>query len=612
MLNRNFKINNQKYIILLFIAGILIILFTMKYINNKIEEIKQNEFQKEAISIKKEVQKLQKIKMRDTMAIPIALSYNTLFQKYLEHKINVNLQKTLKKLSFSFRKYTEYKNVWIQVIDKNGVTLGRSWTNKANDSLYKLRKDVRDMIKSPKIMSRINVGKFTLSFKSIVPIFNDKHKFLGMIEVITHFNSIIKKLKKEGIETIVLADKKYKSQLTNNITHTFIDDYYVVNFNPNKDILKLIKEKGVNYFVNDKNYKIYKNYLTTTYLIRDIDGKILGYYILFKQKKFISNETINNFIYAISFFGSLVILIIIFIIIYKNKLNIENQKKYFESILDSTRDIIVVTNLKRVIDANKAFFKFFKVENLDEFCKNYNCICDLFVEENGYLSKKINNNDWIKYVFNNPNIEHKVKILLNDKIYYFSVRVSKLNNENNKLCTVVLSDITQTEVYQKKLEKLSITDALTNIGNREFFNQNIKKEIKRAKRYKTPLSLLMFDLDFFKKVNDTYGHDVGDIVLKEISKEVKSLLRNIDLFCRYGGEEFMVIMPETSLDKAIILAQRIRKSIEKLEIHPVKQITISIGVTELKEDDTIETFIKRVDNALYKSKENGRNRVTSF
>jgi diguanylate cyclase (GGDEF)-like protein len=199
----------------------------------------------------------------------------------------------------------------------------------------------------------------------------------------------------------------------------------------------------------------------------------------------------------------------------------------------------------------------------------------------------------------------------NGKIYYFSVSIQKLReNTNGNFCVVVLSDITQMEVYKIQLEHFSKTDELTNIGNRKYFNQNIKKEIERAKRYKTSLSLLMFDLDFFKKVNDTYGHDVGDVVLQEVSKKVKSLLRDTDLFARFGGEEFMIIAPQTTAKQALLLAERIRKNIESLQISPLKQITISIGVTEFKEDDTLETFIKRVDNALYESKDKGRNRVT--
>jgi diguanylate cyclase (GGDEF)-like protein len=198
----------------------------------------------------------------------------------------------------------------------------------------------------------------------------------------------------------------------------------------------------------------------------------------------------------------------------------------------------------------------------------------------------------------------------NGKIYYFSVSIQKLRENTNGNFCVVLSDITQMEVYKIQLEHFSKTDELTNIGNRKYFNQNIKKEIERAKRYKTSLSLLMFDLDFFKKVNDTYGHDVGDVVLQEVSKKVKSLLRDTDLFARFGGEEFMIIAPQTTAKQALLLAERIRKNIESLQISPLKQITISIGVTEFKEDDTLETFIKRVDNALYESKDKGRNRVT--
>jgi hypothetical protein len=222
MSNQDYEIHKRASVIsivFLTIIGVLITIFTIKYINNEIELLKQNEFQEKSIFIKKEVEKLQSSKMNSVMTIPLTLSQDTLFQNYLEQKIDINLHKKLQKLSYSFKKYTPYKNVWIQVINKNGVSLARSWTNKTNDSIYNIRKDIRDMIKSPHIMSRISVGKFTESFKSIVPIFNDKKEFLGMIEVSTHFNSIVKTLKQDGFETLVLADKKYKSQLTHNVSH---------------------------------------------------------------------------------------------------------------------------------------------------------------------------------------------------------------------------------------------------------------------------------------------------------------------------------------------------------------------------------------------------------
>ncbi len=618
MINQDYnfsKYKNSILIIMLFIVGLLFTLSTIWYVKNKMELLKEKQFQQEKIYLKQKLRNLLETKRKAVMSIAVVMSKDITIQEYLEHKRDINIHKLIVDISDSLRKNTDYKNIWLHIIDKNGVSLARSWSNQAGDSIYNIRKDIRDIIKSPHITSRMSVGKFSMTLKSIVPIFDEKGKFIGIVEGISHFNSIIKKLKKDGIESIVLVDKKYNKQLTKNITHTFINDYYVVNFNPPKKILNLVKDKGVKYFINNREYKVFDNYYTFTYPIKDIDGEILGYFIVLENKNKLINKEINEFIDNTIVFSFAVLfgLIVIFIIFYKSRLNIEKQKEYFKKIFDSTKDIIVVTDLNRIIDVNRAFLEFFNIKELDEFNKINKCICDFFEEEEGYVSKEVESQNCIEYIFNHSDIEHKVKIKQNDKIYYFSVKIQKLiENEDGNLYVVVFSDITQIEISRKELRRLSITDALTNIGNREFFNENIEKEINRAKRYKTPLSLLMFDLDFFKKVNDNYGHDVGDIVLQEVSKAVKKVLRNTDIFCRYGGEEFMIIMPETSLNEAIILAERIRKTVENLQIPPVKQITISIGVTELKEDDTIETFIKRVDDSLYQSKENGRNQVTSL
>lgn len=134
-------------------------------------------------------------------------------------------------------------------------------------------------------------------------------------------------------------------------------------------------------------------------------------------------------------------------------------------------------------------------------------------------------------------------------------------------------------------------------------------EIERAKRYAVPLSLIMFDIDYFKRVNDTYGHVAGDTILKTIADLVKDNIRKIDHFVRWGGEEFLIISSETPLDKAYTLAERIRKKISGYTFNDVGKVTVSFGVTEFKKKDTEDAFIKRTDNALYKAKKKGRNRV---
>ncbi|WP_425363271.1 PleD family two-component system response regulator [Candidatus Tisiphia endosymbiont of Hybos culiciformis] len=175
--------------------------------------------------------------------------------------------------------------------------------------------------------------------------------------------------------------------------------------------------------------------------------------------------------------------------------------------------------------------------------------------------------------------------------------------------------------YQDKLRNdlelsvnLSIKDGLTGIFNRHYFDTHIKQMVKKAADSKRPLCLLMCDIDHFKQVNDTYGHQAGDIVLKTITNVMKNIFRVTDLIARYGGEEFAILLNDITIDEAMYVAERLRTTVESIDFkvktqeNPIKK-TISIGVTEYKIGETISDFIGRADQALYQGKEQGRNRV---
>jgi two-component system cell cycle response regulator len=159
------------------------------------------------------------------------------------------------------------------------------------------------------------------------------------------------------------------------------------------------------------------------------------------------------------------------------------------------------------------------------------------------------------------------------------------------------------------------TDRMTKLFSHHFFQQNLEEEIARAHRYGTTLSLIMIDIDHFKKFNDTYGHLQGDLIIKELAKILRGSVRNIDFTARYGGEEFAVILPEVKAEGAIIVAERIRKIVEQYsfpgEEGPL-HVTVSIGVAEFKPTRmrSASQLIAEADKALYQSKEMGRNRIT--
>lgn len=175
--------------------------------------------------------------------------------------------------------------------------------------------------------------------------------------------------------------------------------------------------------------------------------------------------------------------------------------------------------------------------------------------------------------------------------------------------------------YIEVLEHATL-DALTGYNNRHQFEKRLKETTASARRQNQPLCCIMSDIDFFKKVNDTYGHAVGDCVLKTVAKTIKKELREEDIASRYGGEEFIFLLPHTKLEEAEVVAERLRKQVEKKKINieefkikDVKEIsvTISIGVSEFnKNDKNCETLYKNADNALYQAKETGRNKVIVY
>jgi two-component system cell cycle response regulator len=166
----------------------------------------------------------------------------------------------------------------------------------------------------------------------------------------------------------------------------------------------------------------------------------------------------------------------------------------------------------------------------------------------------------------------------------------------------------------KEMEQLAITDALTGLYNsRQFFHQ-IKQEIKRYDRYSRSLSLMILDIDFFKRYNDTWGHLEGDKVLMHIGRIINACMRSMDTAYRYGGEEFAILLPETDLKMACVVGARIKDKIAAEVFHPepgeTQSVTVSIGASELVDGEDFTAFIKRTDKAMYKSKQTGRNKLT--
>ncbi|MDX2027647.1 MAG: diguanylate cyclase [Alphaproteobacteria bacterium] len=189
----------------------------------------------------------------------------------------------------------------------------------------------------------------------------------------------------------------------------------------------------------------------------------------------------------------------------------------------------------------------------------------------------------------------------------------KTNYGGRPAIMVALSDISQRKEMEAQLLHHATTDELTGISNRRHFMEEGERELARARRFDRPLSIMMIDLDYFKKVNDRYGHAVGDAALQAAVKRSLESLRQLDIMGRLGGEEFAVIMPETSLEEGQIAAERLRQHIGARPLIALREAipcTVSIGVAELTErDHSIDDMLNRADRVLYHAKEGGRDRV---
>ena len=165
----------------------------------------------------------------------------------------------------------------------------------------------------------------------------------------------------------------------------------------------------------------------------------------------------------------------------------------------------------------------------------------------------------------------------------------------------------ENKIKTEQLEKMSVTDSLTGLSNRRYIFDRLAQEIEKAGRYNAAFSVLMLDIDHFKKINDTHGHQFGDTILKKVADIIRSSLRTMDVAGRYGGEEFFAILPEVQLNGAMIAAERIREGVENLKTEDKKyDVTISIGAAEYHGED-MQDIVKKVDQLLYKAKERGRN-----
>lgn len=276
----------------------------------------------------------------------------------------------------------------------------------------------------------------------------------------------------------------------------------------------------------------------------------------------------------------------------------ESEKKY-RDFVDNALVGVYKSNLKgKFFYVNEALSKMFEFESPEEMRS---------VQWLKLYKNKYDREVFLKHLKKTGKIDNYELKLLTKTGKNINVLLS--GTLDGDVLSGMIMNITEHKKIEEELKKLAITDKLTQAHNRTSFDEIMSREMERAKRFDHPLSIIMFDIDNFKEVNDKYGHILGDEVLKTIAGLVREEIRKVDYLIRWGGEEFMIVASETHLEGAAVLTERIRKAIKNNKFDKVGRVTASFGITEFKKDDDIDSFIKRADDALYMAKSSGRDRV---
>lgn len=417
-----------------------------------------------------------------------------------------------------------------------------------------------------------------------------------------------------------------------------IDMTYLLNYiSTNNEFNIYLVDKDGYFLINPNNIKSWSRYFDKRYTIysefeglrqeqfnSNINGKnifIVSLNKYFKNKediklimkikdkyyKSLSKNNIKslNTIGAIVFTISIIVGLLISVPTSKLHLDFNNLLKDNLKYLDIIDEYVIIMKVdisKKIVHVSK------------ELCRVSGYNRDELIGQNpstfksGQMKEEIYKNLWNKITNGQVwigDLENKSK---NGNFFWLKTTIIPNYTDNNiDSYTSVSENITD----KKIIEKISETDKLTQLYNRIKLDNTLEAEMERYYRYKHKFSLILIDIDHFKSVNDIYGHLVGDKVLIELSNLLKEHIRKTDIVGRWGGEEFMIICKDTSIKGAIQLSENIRNIIREFKFNIVKQKTISVGVTEIKDNDNLETLIKRVDEYLYKSKENGRDMVTS-
>lgn len=289
---------------------------------------------------------------------------------------------------------------------------------------------------------------------------------------------------------------------------------------------------------------------------------------------------------------------------------INQNKLLLQAILDAELNFLVVTDEHKIIYVNQTLLNFFGYDSQESFEKQQFDLGQHFEYTDKDPMFDNSESSWVTKLFQRQkNSLPKVILKRGRHNRFFRPYAKEIVVDEKKLYLVIFNEITEHEEERKELENIASTDALTGLANRNKFDQIIEQEVELALTSSNPLSIIFVDFDHFKRVNDKFGHETGDEVLKVVAKLLKDSVRKGDLVARWGGEEIVIIMQSSEVNDAVKLAEKMRKKVAEHKFKEGLVQTISCGVTQYHEGEDVDAFINRADVALYRAKNKGRNRT---
>lgn len=534
------------------------------------------------------------------------------------------LREELKKKFTDFYHAKELDSIeGMNIIDRDGRVLLRFHAlERYDDILTDKRYSVAQMQKDFLYKKGLEFGIYKESFRFQYPLFYDG-KYVGMYEYSVGFDVFMREMQKffaqhymfwfksAKIDSIVISEiigQRYKKMYLDE-TSVYVKKLFTQEIVSEDKCIHILSLQALHKAIaSDSISVIDYSYESTDFSlivmpIADISGENVAYMLAdvpeCPRYHYMFHALFEGFV-------AIVLALLFFWVYYLGRKN----QLYMKNLLDLHHEMLIVTDGKELKNANKRFLDFFGYKKLKVFKRDHSCICDFFIKEERYLQKEKDGSSWIEYVLKHPEKEMRVKMLNahTNEARSFVIHFEVFDNTHNVFLS--FRDITEELSQNELLKQKAFYDTLTQTYNRTSFNEYLQKEMEKAERYGARFSLLMFDIDYFKMINDTYGHDIGDDVLKQLSSLIKRHIREADIFARWGGEEFMIIS-HTDLAETEQMAEKLRLIIEDYNFGPF-DITCSFGVTQYRDGESTHELLKRCDVLLYSAKESGRNCVVAF